>query len=97
MNESLNIFNSNEYHINKRFHRHVKGPLNYIIKVVGIDNDPKKVCDPKTKFCKDQLLIKPNEKYSSIIVMFFLLKTLSRRRIRDELKKKRYEEVEETI
>lgn len=97
MEEALNIFNTIDYHINKGFHRIVKGPLSYLIKVVGIDCESKPTSDLKTKVCKDQTVKKPNEKYTSLIVMFFLLKTLRRRRIRKELKKKRYEEVEQAV
>jgi hypothetical protein len=97
MEEELDIFfNSGEYHVNKRFHRRVQGPLSYLIKVVGVDFDSKKVCDQKATVCKDQGIMRPNEKYSSVIVMFFLLKTL-RRRVRNEIKKKRYEKPEQTV
>lgn len=97
MKDGFNIFNSIDYHINKGFHREVKSPVSYLIKVIGIDCDLRTTCDLKTKICKDQGSMKPNEKYSGIVVMFFLLKTLRRKRFRNELKKKRYGKLEETV
>jgi hypothetical protein len=97
MENGLDIFNTSEYQVNKGFYRQVKGPLSYLIKEVGVDPDQKKVCDPKTRICKDQGEKGPNEKYASITVMFFLLKTLRRRRVRNELKKKRHEELEQAV
>lgn len=97
MKNGVDIFNTSDYHINKGFYRQVKGPLSYLIKVVGIDSDSKKVCDTKTKICKDYGTKGPNEKYSGIVVSFFLLKTLRRRRVRNELKKKRHEELRQAV
>ncbi len=97
MKDGFDIFNSIDYLINKGFHRQVKSPVSYLIKVVGIDCDPRTLCDVKTKVCKDQGFMRPNEKYSGIVVMFFLMRTLRRKRIRNELKKKRYGKLEETV
>jgi hypothetical protein len=96
MEKGLDIFNTCDYQVNKGFYRQVKGPFSYLIKIAGIDPDQRKVCEPKTKVCKDQGLKGPNEKYASMVVMFFLLKTL-RRRVRKELKKKRHEELEQAV
>lgn len=90
------IFNTHEYHINKGFHKHVKVPFTYLVKVVGIDCDPKKGCHAKIKVCRD-FIKEPNEKYSDLVAMFLLLKALRRKRVRTELKKERYEQVEQAV
>lgn len=94
MESRPDIYNSNEYHINKGFQKHVKVPFSYMIKVVGLD------CAPKTSGvkCKETIIKEPNEKFLEAVSAFFYLRALRRKRVRTELKKKRYyERVEQAV
>lgn len=96
MENENDIFNRNDYRVNKGFHRHVEGPLNYMIKIVGVDCEPKSG-KKKPKICKEAMILAPNEKFSGLVFMFFLRKAMRRRMRRTELKRRRYEEVEEAV
>lgn len=96
MENGIDIFNRNEYHINKGFHKHVQGPLTYMIKVVGIDCESKSG-KKKPKICKEAMILEPNEKFSGLVFMCFLRKSMRRRMRRTEIKRRRYEELEEAI
>ncbi len=96
MNNTNDIFNRNDYHINKGFHKHVKGPLSYLVKIIGIDCDSKSD-KKKINVCKEQLIHAPNEKFSGFVFMFLLRKTMRKRMRRTELKRRRHEEVEEAV
>lgn len=92
-----NIFSKNQYHVNKGFQRQVKSPLNYMIKVIGIDCGLKTACAKKQKVSGGKIIKDPNDKISRVILMFLFMKKGRKRIKRTKLKKKKYEELEEAI
>jgi len=81
------------YHINKRFHLLVVGPLSYLIKTIGLDGTEKSK-KMKSRSQSETALRGPNEKFALLLCRF--LKRNERIR-KSKLKKKHYEEVEEAV
>lgn len=83
--------NQNNYHVSKGYHKQVSGPLDYLIKILGIDCEVKKPVH-KRRSCKDAFFRAPNEKfvnYLSILICKY------RQRVKKaKLKTMHYEEVE---
>lgn len=85
------IFNQGSYHIHKRFHLLILGPLSYLIKTIGLD-DNEKSKKGKSKLHNETALRGPNEKFALLLCRF--IKRNERIR-KNKLKKKHHEEVEE--
>lgn len=93
MLSTIYIFDQNGYHIHKKFHLLVLGPLSYMIKTLGLDHNEKSI-KSKTRHRKETVFRGPNEKFALLICRY--LKRNERIR-KNKLKKKYHEEVEETV
>jgi hypothetical protein len=94
MTVSLDLNNHNKYHVNKSYHKYVTGPLDYLVKILGIDCEEKAV-KHKSRARNETYFRAPNEKFVELLSIFICK---YRQRIkREKLKKARHEEVEETI
>jgi hypothetical protein len=89
------IFNSSNYQVHKGFHVKVPDLPNYHIKTLGVDCDPKKPKDKKTRLNPDTTLRAPNEKFCKpVIVPIHKKKKKKKKR---KLKSRSYDEVKESI
>ena len=92
MTLSVNLNIQKKYHIHKGYMKHVNGPLDYLVSILGLDCEEKKLHKIK---CDETFLRFSNKKFACYLRMFFSKKR--KLEIRAKLKSKHYEKVEETV
>lgn len=87
---SLNIHK--QFHVHKKYLKRVHGPLDYLVKILGLDCEEKKL---HKNICDETLLRYSNKKFAGYLRIFFS----NRRKLemKNKLKRKCYEEVEEAV
>lgn len=92
MTLSLDLNIQKHYHIHKKYLKLVNPPLDYLVKILGLDCEEKKL---HKNICDETLLRYPNKKFAAYLRLFFRRKR--KLELKAKLKRKHYEEVEEAV
>jgi hypothetical protein len=86
---SLKLNNQNKYHVSKHYHKHVGGPFDYLIKILGIDCEIKEA-RKKRRARSESYFRAPNEKFIEYLTI--LICEYKQRVKKAKLKQLHYEE-----
>jgi len=85
----IKLNNQNKYHVSKHYHKHVVGPFDYLVKILGIDCEVKKT-KGKRKARSESYFRAPNEKFIEYLTI--LICEYTQRIKKTKLKQLHYEE-----
>ena len=92
MTLSVDLNIQKKYHIHRGYLKNVSGPLDYLVRILGLDCEEKKLHKNK---CDETLLRYSNKKFAAYLRIYFSKKR--KLEMKAKLKSKHYEEVEETV